>query len=67
MAKGAAICLFGNYIHAIITGLMLPTKFNLIPMIGGHSTLAGLLIYHYKQLKSNSMSSIKSLSALLPI
>lgn len=59
MAKGAAICLFGNYIHAIVTGLIQRNAFHILPMIGGHTVLAVILLYRYRQLQPNSMSSIK--------
>lgn len=61
IAQGATLCLAGNYVHAILTGLLSkPTAaFRMVPMIGGHLALASMLIYRYKQLNPESMSSVK--------
>jgi homogentisate solanesyltransferase len=60
IAKGATLCLFMNYIHAILTGaLSTAGSFNLIPMIGGHGVLAAILLARFKKLDSSSMRSIK--------
>lgn len=60
MAKGAAVCLLLNYIHAIGTCLLSKIgTFNRIPMIGGHFALAIMVLYRARQLKPESMSSIK--------
>jgi hypothetical protein len=61
IAQGASLCLFGNYIHAVATGLIAkPGTFNMIPMIGGHLTLAFMLIRRFKRLNPDSMASIKT-------
>eukprot|EP00978_Attheya_sp_CCMP212_P027773 scaffold93922_cov46-Attheya_sp.AAC.2 len=60
IAKGASICLFLNYVHAILTGVLSKTgAYNRIPMIGGHIALASTLLGRYKQLNPDSISSIK--------
>lgn len=59
IAKGAAFCLFANYVHAIATGILSPGVFNMIPMIGGHVALATMLIFRFKQLDPDSTQSIK--------
>jgi hypothetical protein len=60
IATGASICLFANYIHAILTGILAqPGTYRTIPMVGGHVLLACILIQRYRQLESNSMASVK--------
>jgi homogentisate solanesyltransferase len=60
IAKGASICLFLNYIHAIATGLLSPAgTFRSIPMLAGHAGLAAMLLVRLQDLNPNSMSSIK--------
>ena len=59
IAKGATVLLFGNYIHAIMTGIVQRTIFAPLPMIGGHAVLASILLYRYRQLQPNSMASVK--------
>lgn len=61
IAKGASLCLFLNYLHAILTGVL--TKkvgaFNLVPMVGGHALLATKLALHYRELEPEKLTSIK--------
>lgn len=60
IAKGATLCLFLNYIHAMATGLMAkPGTFNIIPMVGGHAALACILLTRFRQLEPESTPSIK--------
>mmetsp|Transcript_17292 Transcript_17292/g.24314 ORF Transcript_17292/g.24314 Transcript_17292/m.24314 type:complete len:389 (-) Transcript_17292:123-1289(-) len=60
IAKGASLCLLLNYIHAIATGILSKAgTFNLIPMIGGHLSLAAALVYRFRQLDPESTPSIK--------
>ena len=60
IAQGASLCLLGNYIHAIATGLLAkPGVFNMTPMIGGHIALAAMLIFRFRQLDPESMQSVK--------
>lgn len=60
IAKGATVCLLINYIHALATGLLSPSRvFNMIPMIGGHVALATILIARFKQLNADSIQSVK--------
>jgi homogentisate solanesyltransferase len=60
IAKGASVCLLLNYVHAIATvALSAPGTFNPIPMLGGHSVLAAMLIYRFRQLDPESMPSVK--------
>lgn len=59
IAKGACVALFVNYIHAIVTGVRAAGSFRLVPMIGGHTILAALLIKRFKELNPDSTSSIK--------
>lgn len=60
IAKGATLCLFVNYIHAILTGVLSRAgTFNPLAMIGGHTALASMLLYRFKSLDSSSMRSIK--------
>lgn len=60
IAKGATVCLFLNYIHAILTGALTTVgTFNRIPMIGGHAGLAAMLLYRFKQLDPSKMPSVK--------
>ena len=60
IAKVASLCLLLNYVHAVATGLLFPTSFNRIPMIGGHVALAAMLVGRYRYLNPNSMGSIKA-------
>lgn len=61
IAKGASLCLLGNYIGAVATGLLSKAgTFNVVPMIGGHIALALALIFHYSKLDSGSIGSIKT-------
>lgn len=61
IAQGATACLLANYAQAIFTGLLAARgTFHMVPMIGGHLTLAAMLIYHYRQLNPDSMPSIKT-------
>jgi homogentisate solanesyltransferase len=61
IAKGASLCLFLNYLHAILTGVMTRNAgaFNLIPMVGGHALLATKLALHYRELEPEKLTSIK--------
>lgn len=60
IAQGASLCLFGNYIHGILTGVLSqPGVYNLLPMIGGHSVLAAILVMRYRQLDPESAASVK--------
>ena len=60
IAKGATLCLFLNYIHAMATGLLAkPGAFNALPMVGGHAALAAVLLTRFRQLEPDSMQSIK--------
>mmetsp|Transcript_10340 Transcript_10340/g.11074 ORF Transcript_10340/g.11074 Transcript_10340/m.11074 type:complete len:397 (+) Transcript_10340:85-1275(+) len=61
IAQGATICLTCNYAHAILTGVLAKSTdaFRMIPMIGGHLTLACMLIFRYRQLNPESMASVK--------
>lgn len=60
IAQGATFALFANYVQAIATGvLMAPGTFNKIPMIGGHAVLATILLARFRQLKPDSMASVK--------
>jgi hypothetical protein len=60
IAKGATLCLFLNYVHAIATGILSKAgTFNPITMIGGHVALASILLARFKQLDASSMPSIK--------
>jgi hypothetical protein len=60
IAKGASLCLFVNYLHAMATGLCAqPGAFRALPMIGGHAALAAILVYRFRQLDPNSMASVK--------
>jgi homogentisate solanesyltransferase len=61
IAQGASFCLLANYIHAIATGLLAkPGVFRMVPMVGGHTALAAILIARFRQLDSDSPSSIKT-------
>jgi homogentisate solanesyltransferase len=61
IAKGATLCLVGNYVHAILTGAFSGAKaFNPIPMIGGHFFLAIMLVNRFKELDSTSIRSVKT-------
>jgi len=59
ISQGAVAVLGLNYVHAIVTGVLQATKFNLIPMIGGHVALALLLWKRFADLDSTSQSSIQ--------
>ena len=60
IAKGATVCLFLNYVHAIATGFLSKAgSYNLKAMIGGHTALASILLARFKQLDASSMPSIK--------
>jgi hypothetical protein len=61
IAQAATSCLFLNYAHAILTGLLSKSAnaFRMIPMIGGHLALASMLIFRYNQLNPESMASVK--------
>jgi homogentisate solanesyltransferase len=60
IAQGSSLFLLGNYIHAIATGLLAkPGVFNMLPMIGGHTALAAMLVMRFKQLNPDSASSVK--------
>jgi homogentisate solanesyltransferase len=60
IAKGATLCLLLNYIHAILTGALAKAgTFNPIAMIGGHFTLATILLKRFSDLDTSSMASIK--------
>ncbi|KAL3944683.1 MAG: hypothetical protein SGBAC_001241 [Bacillariaceae sp.] len=60
VAQGASLCLFANYVHGILTGLLsAPGTFNLVPMIGGHAALATMLVLRFRQLNPDSMTSVK--------
>jgi len=60
IAKGASVCLLANYVHAIATGLLArPGSFRSLPMIGGHTALALLLIARFRELDPNSIPSVK--------
>ncbi|CAJ1930398.1 unnamed protein product [Cylindrotheca closterium] len=60
VAQGASLCLFANYVHAILTGLLsAPGTFNMVPMLGGHAVLATMLVLRFRQLNPDSMSSVK--------
>ena len=62
IAQGATFCLSLNYVHAILTGVLSKSaaSFRSIPMIGGHLILAVMLLFRYKQLNSENMSSVKT-------
>jgi hypothetical protein len=52
--------LFANYIHAIATGVLAKSgTFRMVPMVGGHVTLATMLIFRFRQLDARSISSVK--------
>lgn len=60
IAKGATACLLLNYVHALATGLLSPAgAFNRIPMIGGHVALAAILVARFRELKADSIQSVK--------
>ncbi|KAL7559492.1 hypothetical protein ACA910_010306 [Epithemia clementina (nom. ined.)] len=60
IAKGATVCLFLNYIHAIVTwALSRSGSFRLLPMVGGHAALAAMLLTHFRQLEPDSIKSVK--------
>jgi homogentisate solanesyltransferase len=60
IAQGASVCLLGNYIHAIATGILAkPGTFRMVPMIGGHAALAAMLIVRFRQLDTDAMPSVK--------
>lgn len=60
IANTATILLFLNYITAIVTGLRNTHIFKSVPMLGGHATLAIVLLMRFRQLDANKMSSIKT-------
>jgi homogentisate solanesyltransferase len=61
IAKGATLCLVGNYVHAILTGAFSTVgAFKPIPMIGGHFVLATMLVNRFKELDSTSIRSVKT-------
>ena len=59
IAKGATLCLFLNYVHAIMTGVLGKGAFNLLPMIGGHALLATMLLVRFRELEPEKLASIK--------
>ena len=61
IAKGASLCLFLNYMHAIATGVLSKAgTFNLIPMVGGHAVLATILLARFRELEPEKLTSIKT-------
>eukprot|EP00546_Thalassionema_frauenfeldii_P009159 CAMPEP_0178918700 /NCGR_PEP_ID=MMETSP0786-20121207/13969_1 /TAXON_ID=186022 /ORGANISM="Thalassionema frauenfeldii, Strain CCMP 1798" /LENGTH=374 /DNA_ID=CAMNT_0020592433 /DNA_START=192 /DNA_END=1312 /DNA_ORIENTATION=+ len=60
IAKGATVFLLLNYAHAIATGILNKSAFNLLPMVGGHAALAAMLMFRFTQLDPESMPSIKT-------
>mmetsp|Transcript_26431 Transcript_26431/g.43277 ORF Transcript_26431/g.43277 Transcript_26431/m.43277 type:complete len:221 (-) Transcript_26431:85-747(-) len=61
IAKGASFCLFLNYMHAILTGVLSKAgTFNLIPMVGGHAVLATILLARFRELEPEKLTSIKT-------
>eukprot|EP00547_Thalassionema_nitzschioides_P002220 CAMPEP_0194215758 /NCGR_PEP_ID=MMETSP0156-20130528/17770_1 /TAXON_ID=33649 /ORGANISM="Thalassionema nitzschioides, Strain L26-B" /LENGTH=370 /DNA_ID=CAMNT_0038944359 /DNA_START=129 /DNA_END=1237 /DNA_ORIENTATION=- len=60
IAKGATGFLLLNYAHAIVTGVVNRSAFNLLPMVGGHAALAAILLFRFSQLDPESMPSIKT-------
>lgn len=61
IAKGATLCLFLNYVHAIATGALAKAgTFNLVPMVGGHAVLASILLVRFRQLEPEKLTSIKT-------
>ncbi|KAL9178977.1 hypothetical protein ACHAXT_011950 [Thalassiosira profunda] len=60
IAKGATLCLFLNYVHAILTGALSKAgTFRLLPMIGGHAALATILLARFRELEPEKLASIK--------
>ncbi len=60
IAKGATLCLFLNYVHAVLTGaLSTAGTFNMVPMVGGHAVLATILLARFRQLEPEKLTSIK--------
>jgi len=60
IANGATVCLFLNYIHAILTGVLSKAgTFRSIPMIGGHAVLATMLLARFRELEPEKLTSIK--------
>ena len=60
IAKGATLCLFLNYVHAILTwALSKAGTFRLLPMIGGHAALATILLARFRELEPEKLASIK--------
>lgn len=60
IAQGATAALFLNYVQAVATGLLSAAgTFRRIPMIGGHTALACLLLARFRQLDPDSMPSVK--------
>jgi len=61
ICRFATLCLFLNYIHAILTGVLSKAgTFRLIPMIGGHALAAVVLLVRFRELEPEKMSSIKT-------
>ena len=61
IAKGATLCLFLNYVHAILTGVLSKAgTFNMLPMVGGHALLATMLLIRFKELVPEKLASIKT-------
>jgi len=60
IARGATLCLFANYVHAILTGVLAKAgTFRLLPMIGGHAVLASVLLARFRELEPEKLASIK--------
>jgi hypothetical protein len=60
IAKGATLCLLANYVQAIATGLLAKSgTFNSLAMIGGHLSLAAMLLQRYRQFDPTSTGSVK--------
>ncbi|GKY97647.1 hypothetical protein MPSEU_000723100 [Mayamaea pseudoterrestris] len=60
IAKGATFCLLANYLQAVANGALARSgTFNSLAMIGGHGTLACMLIWRYRQFDPESTGSIK--------
>lgn len=61
ISRCATICLFLNYVHAILTGVLSKAgTFRSIPMIGGHVLAAVVLLARFRKLEPEKMSSIKT-------
>lgn len=60
ISQWAVAALLLNYASAIATGIMAPAGvFNRPVMLGGHAALATLLVVRFRQLKSDSLASVK--------